>query len=44
MVRASAKDREVRSIEERHKDEIARLEMLLKDRENISMHAKEMWM
>ncbi|CAD7956502.1 unnamed protein product [Amoebophrya sp. A25] len=36
--------REILALEEKHRQEVHRLEMLLRDRENISAHAKEMWL
>lgn len=38
---ANSSDQEM---ERRHRGEIQRLELLLRDRENICIHAKEMWM
>ncbi|CAD7922493.1 unnamed protein product [Amoebophrya sp. A120] len=36
--------KEILELQEKHRQEIQRLEMLLRERENISTHAKEMWL
>eukprot|EP00392_Amoebophrya_sp_AT5.2_P012625 g12732.t1 len=36
--------REILELQEKHRQEVQRLELLLRERENISSHAKEMWL